>query len=76
MDAGDVDRLIGYELRSAMAEYPEFSSAHEGLAVILEEFEELKSEVWKKDVQRDWGKIRREAVQVAAMAHRFLIDLC
>lgn len=52
-----------------------FNSAHEGYAVILEELDELKEEVWKKAQERSLGKLRREAKQVAAMALRFMVDL-
>jgi hypothetical protein len=47
-------------------------SGHEGLAVIEEEFLELRLEVfWGKDP----AKLREEAVQLAAMALRFLCDI-
>jgi|GEM_PF-5944413 len=49
-------------------------SAHEGYAVILEELDELWEEIKRKD--RDKKRMRAEAVQVAAMATRFLIDVC
>jgi len=54
---------------------PAFNSVHEGFAVILEEVDELKAEVWKKPRLRDKAQMRKEAVQVAAMAMRFLIEL-
>ena len=64
------------ELRRAMAAFPRFNSAHEGFAVLLEEVDELKAEVWKSPSKRDPSAMRKEAVQVAAMALRFLVDCC
>jgi hypothetical protein len=64
------------ELRAAMARYGPMASAHEGYAVLLEELDELKSEVWKSPKRRDPAAMRAEAVQVAAMAMRFIYDLC
>lgn len=52
-----------------------FHSAHEGYAVILEELDELKEEVWKKASKRDVEAMMKEAIQVGAMALRFLTDL-
>jgi hypothetical protein len=62
------------ELRKATGSHPGFNSAHEGYAVILEEMDELRAEVWKRN--REVDLMRKEAVQVAAMAIRFLIDVC
>ena len=53
-----------------------FNSAHEGYAVILEELDELKAEVWKKACYRNIEAMKREAIQVAAMAIRFVTDVC
>lgn len=54
-----------------------FASAHEGFAVLLEEVEELKAEVFKGGTQkRSLSRMRQEATQVGAMAARFLVDLC
>jgi cell division GTPase FtsZ len=36
------------ELVRAMSEHRPMNSAHEGLAVLLEEVDELKAEIWKK----------------------------
>ena len=49
----------------------EANSAHEGFAVILEELDELKTEVWRKQSKRWPKKMRQEAVQIAVMAMRF-----
>ncbi len=56
--------------------YGSFNSAHEGYAVLLEEVEELWDEVKKSPKKREPQKMREEAIQVAAMAMRFLNDVC
>lgn len=61
------------ELRAARRAYPAFNTAHEGYAVILEELEELWTEIKRHD--QDPVAMRAEAVQVAAMATRFIIDV-
>lgn len=62
------------ELSRATAKHGSMCSAHEGYAVILEEMDELKAEVWKQN--RDTKALREEAIQLAAMAVRFVIDVC
>ncbi len=69
----EIAEAVGYEFGKAINKHPPFNSAHEGFAVILEEVDELKAEVWKKG--KDWPKIREEAIQIAAMALRFIYDL-
>lgn len=48
-----------------------FASAHEGFAVLLEEVDELKAHVWTKQKDRDLVEMRKEVIQVAAMAVKF-----
>lgn len=67
---------IEHELCKAEERYPSFHTAHEGYAVILEELDELWDEVKRKQGTRDKAKMRKEAVQVAAMAVRFILDIC
>ncbi len=67
--------LIVREFSQATATNGAFASAHEGYAVILEELDELKAEVWKKRRERDPENLIKEAVQVGAMAMRFLVDI-
>lgn len=50
------------------------ASAHEGYAVILEELDELKAEVWKRS--HDKAAMRQECVQIAAMAMKFALCIC
>lgn len=66
--------LVENELAKATACFGPMRSAHEGYAILLEEVEELWDEVRAK--KPDQEKIRKEAIQVAAMAVRFLIDVC
>ncbi len=60
----------------AISHFAPFHSAHEGYAVLLEELEELKAEVFKPQSKRSTAKLRLEALQVAAMGLRFIIDIC
>jgi hypothetical protein len=51
------------------------NSAHEGFAVLAEEVDELWDHVKVKQGKRDVPEMVYEAVQVAAMALRFIIDV-
>ena len=66
---------MSVELLNATQKFKAFNSCHEGLSVIEEEFEELKEEVFKKKESRSTDNLLQEAVQVAAMAERFILDL-
>jgi hypothetical protein len=63
------------ELKKATERYGPFSSGHEGWAVIKEELDELWEEV-RRYPATDLEAMRKEAIQVAAMAIRFMIDVC
>jgi hypothetical protein len=68
-------QMILEELDRAMA-WPPMNSAHEGYAVLVEEVDELWDHVKVKQGQRNIPEMTYEAVQVAAMALRFIIDVC
>jgi len=67
--------MVETELLSATKRYGPFRSSHEGYAVIKEELDELWEEIRKKPYHRSHTALRKEAIQVAAMAARFVLDL-
>lgn len=72
-----VDRVLGEvrdELERAVRQHGPMASPHEGKAVIEEELDELWEHV-KADTGRG-PEARAEALQVAAMALRYVHDLC
>ena len=66
-----VARIVD-EFNRASAKFKPFNSKHEGYAVLAEEVEELWDDI-KSDA--DWDHLETEAIQVAAMALRFLNDV-
>lgn len=70
--------LIRDELIRAVRLYPRhFTSYHEGLSYLQEEEFELRMEVYRSKEEKSLNKINmhNEAVQVGAMAARFIYDL-
>jgi len=67
-------RDVARELARACRDFAPMHSAHEGHAVIREEFEEL----WEHVKTNTGGSraARAEAVQLAAMAVRYVLDVC
>ena len=59
------------ELIRATRRFGAFASTHEGWAVIKEELDELWDAIKAK---ADVNTLQREAIQVGAMALRFLVD--
>ena len=65
--------LVGSELVNAREKWGPFNSAHEGFAVINEEFDELKAHVWTNQKRRDLEAMQKEAIQLAV---RFAEEVC
>ena len=59
------------EAERAMAKFATFNSSHEGYAVILEELDEMWDEIKANDLPRSI----EEAVQVGAMALRYVVEM-
>jgi hypothetical protein len=72
----DVANEVVAECHRAMDAWPPLNSAHEGYAVMLEEVDELWDHVKTKQRDRDLQAMRKEAIQVAAMALRFVCEVC
>lgn len=67
-------RLVEEELVRAWRKHPgTFQNAHEGYAVTLEELDELWDHVKSDTAYTPEGM--KEAIQVAAMAVRFIVEL-
>lgn len=64
-----------FELNKARAKFGPMASAHEAYAVILEELDEIWDIVKQKQTQRDYGALRKEVVQLGAMALAFLTEV-
>lgn len=64
------------EYETAREKFGPFNNGHEGLAVIWEEFEELKRFVFGKDqTEEQKDNARDECIQIAAMAMAFFVEL-
>ena len=90
MNITDALAAVEREVHAAADIHEPMHSLHEGFAVILEEMDELRDEVWawhgsawralsmNDKLTLDVGaiaRLRKEAKQVAAMAIRFMVDL-
>ena len=67
--------MIKTELDSANNKYPAFHSTHEGYAVLREEIDELWDEIKVSKSTNANRLMVNEAVQVAAMAIKFIENL-
>lgn len=75
-EIGQVTAGMVSELMDARIKWPPFNSAHEAYGVLLEEVDELWDHVKTNQKCRDLPAMRKEALQVAAMALRFALDVC
>jgi uncharacterized Zn finger protein len=66
-------KFVEHTLSDARKQHGDMKSFHEGLAVILEEFEEFKQEVFRKVIDKE--AILMELASVSAMCQRFAEDL-
>ena len=69
-------QAIETEYNMASSKYPAFHSTHEGYAVLKEEVDELWDMVKANKGIEGNEAMKREAIQIAAMALRFINDLC
>ena len=67
----DIWSEVDAELARA-EKWPGFNSAHEGYAILAEEVDELWAHVKTNQKKRDLDAMRAEAIQVAAMAIKFV----
>src|SRR5271165_2237267 len=73
--AGSIAADFVNEYQNARRKFGPMASAHEGYAVLWEEFDELWDHVKQKQSQRDHVAMRKEVVQLGAMALAFLIEV-
>lgn len=66
---------VEMETKRAVSLHGPMKSAHEAYGVILEELDEFWDEVKKKQSLRDKANMKKELIQVAAMAVRAIADL-
>lgn len=75
METATALQIVRNEIDRATKEFPSFRSEHEAIAIIEEEFLELRTAIFTKIVDRTDDNFIKEATHLAAMATRFLIDL-
>lgn len=73
MKREEILKEIEREFYKASVVHPSMNSYHEGWATIREEVDELWDEIKKKNPNR--ARLYNEAVQIGAMALRFILDL-
>jgi hypothetical protein len=69
-----IDWVLGevkIELEQAIKRFPPMKSPHEGFSILHEELDEM----WDEVKRNDFDGALEEAIQVAAMAVRYILDL-
>ena len=75
-DFGPIAAEIEQELGRAQMKFAPLHSGHEAQSVIAEEFHELSLAIWfGVDQHGQAADPRTEAIQLAAMAIRFILDV-
>jgi len=76
MDKHVVHQMCLAEMEQAQRAHPRWRNKHEALGVITEKFEQFKQTlIQPKPLQQQEPSSRRRAVQLAAMAMRYLVEI-
>ena len=76
LSLNQIYQAVCLEVETAQQNWPAMNSAHEAYAVLLEEVDELWDHVKTNQKRRDIPAMQKEAIQVAAMAIRFALEVC
>ena len=68
-------QAVSAELERACMKFVPFTSAHEGYAILLEKIRRSSGMEMLKNMYPDKGRMAKEAIQIAAMAIRFVQDI-
>lgn len=66
---------VDEQIKNNLCKYRKHPTIEHSLAVLLEEVEELKQEVFRKEIRRSAGALYQELKDVAAVAIRAILDL-
>ena len=72
--SGSISEKITEEIIKS-SKWGKYNSCHEALAVLLEEVDELKEQVWINQTKRSKVNLLKECIQVAAVATKFANQL-
>ena len=75
MEVVDELKMLKVKVDDPNHPFANLHSPHHGYALLLEEMDELWEEIRKKNKFRDLEAMREEAMQIAALAIRFMVDL-